>query len=260
MSISDRQNYLFIDYNSGDESSSNSTSDDSSSDEEDSIFLGDVDEFMAEVESKIHPHFREIAVSIKKDDVFGLSVALDNFNGNIDEDLIDGETALHYACQYYRRSCFELLLQRNANIEATNRVGSIPLHIACRLGSFRMVQTILNSTTNRDIINRMVQSVNMMGETPLHEAVVGIDINVIKLLFNVGASSNINGINKMLKSVDIFGKTPLHQAAIYGNARVVKLLLECGACPDITNYDGKIPWDLAKPNSNIRRVLEDDED
>ncbi|XP_047332001.1 ankyrin repeat domain-containing protein 2A-like [Impatiens glandulifera] len=184
MSILERQNYLFINYNSGDESSNSTSDDSSSSDEEDSIFLGDVDEFMAEVESKIHPHFREIAASIKKDDVFGLSVALDNFIGNIDEDLIDGETALHYACENYSRSCFELLLQRNANIEATNTRGSIPLHKAC----------------------------------------------------------------------------PLHEAATYGNARVVKLLLECGACTDITNYDGKIPWDLAKPNSNIRRILEENDE
>ncbi|XP_047332000.1 ankyrin repeat and SOCS box protein 13-like [Impatiens glandulifera] len=259
MSILERQNYLFINYNSGDESSNSTSDDSSSSDEEDSIFLGDVDEFMAEVESKIHPHFREIAASIKKDDVFGLSVALDNFIGNIDEDLIDGETALHYACENYSRSCFELLLQRNANIEATNTRGSIPLHKACVLGLFRIVQTILNSTTNPEIINRMIQSVNMFGKTPLHEAVVGRNINVIKLLFNVGAT-NIDGINKMLKSSDIFGKTPLHEAATYGNARVVKLLLECGACTDITNYDGKIPWDLAKPNSNIRRILEENDE
>ncbi|XP_047319493.1 ankyrin repeat domain-containing protein 39 homolog [Impatiens glandulifera] len=153
---------------------------------------------MAEFESKIHPQFKEIAAAIKKNDAYSLSVALDNFNGNINEDLIDGDTALHYACENYSQSCFE----------------------------------------------------------PLHEAV---DINVIKLLFNVRAT-NLDGINKMLKSVDIAGKTPLHQAAIYGNAKVVKLLLDFGASTEITDYNGKIPWDLAKPNSNIRRILEENDE
>ncbi|XP_047331973.1 integrin-linked protein kinase-like [Impatiens glandulifera] len=145
--------------------SSISTIDDSSSSDDDSISLDDVNKLMAEFESEVHPHFREIAAAIRNDDEFGLSVALDNFSGNIDQPLINGDTALNYACKRYSKLCFKLLLRRGCNIEAKTTSGEIPLHMACGSGLYKIVQIIFDYTADRDIINRMLQSVNMFGET-----------------------------------------------------------------------------------------------
>ncbi|XP_047327366.1 protein phosphatase 1 regulatory subunit 16A-like [Impatiens glandulifera] len=49
---------------------------------------------------------------------------------------------------------------------------------------------------------------------------------------------------------------PLHKAALFGNAKIVTLLLEVGASRYKTNRDGKIPYELAKPDSEIKRILE----
>ncbi|XP_047331981.1 poly [ADP-ribose] polymerase tankyrase-1-like [Impatiens glandulifera] len=89
---------------------------------------------------------------------------------------------------------------------------------------------------------------------PLHEAVSGRNINIVKLILDI-ETRNSGSINKMLEAVDIFGDTPLHTAALHGNYKIAKLLLRMGASTQKSNHHGKYPYELAKPNSELRRIL-----
>ena len=60
--------------------------------------------------------------------------------------------------------------------------------------------------------------------TPLLFASIKGTIEMVRLLFDIGAETNTK---------DSFGRTPLHIAAINGNLEMVKLLLRIGAVIDI---------------------------
>ncbi|XP_047339902.1 E3 ubiquitin-protein ligase mind-bomb-like [Impatiens glandulifera] len=212
---------------------SSSEYDFNSSDEEDTIETN---------ENNIAPHFKDMALAIKKRDVNGLQIAINNFTGNIDEYSIDGETALHYACKCYSRKSFELLVKRGANMEAKNKDGGIPLHTACDIGLFNIVEFIFNNISDRDIRKRMLNSIDSDGSTPMHNA-VSENIKIVELLLDIVIETdNSAGINKMLQAVNTYGDTPLHEAALYGKVKIVKLLLEVGASPHTRNNEGNVSF------------------
>ncbi|XP_047313631.1 serine/threonine-protein phosphatase 6 regulatory ankyrin repeat subunit B-like [Impatiens glandulifera] len=158
-------------------------------------------------ENNIAPHFKDMALAIKNRDVNGLQIAIDNLTGNIDENSIDGETALHYACLCCSRKSFEILVGRGANMETKNKDGAIPLHIACDNGSFNIVEFIFNNISDGDIKMRMLNSVDSDGSTPMHKA-ASENINIVKLLLNIDIETdNSAGISKMIQAVDIYGQT-----------------------------------------------------
>ncbi|XP_047339906.1 putative ankyrin repeat protein RF_0381 [Impatiens glandulifera] len=222
------------DFSSSEYDFSSSDSDFNISDEEDTIKTN---------ENNIAPHFKDMALAIKKRDVNGLQIALDNFTGDIDEYSIDGETALHYACKCYSRKSFELLVGRGANMEAKNKVGDIPLHTACDIGLFNIVKFIFNNISDGDIRKRMLNSIDSDGSTPMHKA-ASENIKIVELLLDIIIETdNSTGISKMIQAVNTYGDTPLHEAALYGKVKIVKLLLELGASTQTRNNDGMIDMD-----------------
>ena len=48
------------------------------------------------------------------------------------------------------------------------------------------------------------------------------------------------------------GETPLHRAAAYGTGEAVTILLEVGADPKARDNDGKLPFDYARDNEQLR--------
>ena len=82
---------------------------------------------------------------------------------------------------------------------------------------------------------------NKSGATPLHNAALGGNAEVVKLLLDHGAQMDARDQES--------GATPLAYAASLGRAEVVDLLLARGADAVIKNTRGQTPLELAEENN-----------
>ncbi|CAA0829712.1 Ankyrin repeat family protein [Striga hermonthica] len=136
----------------------------------------------------------------------------ENFDGNIDEPMEDGDTLLHLTCLYGHLNCVQFLLERGANLEAKDEDGAIPLHDACAGGYTEIAQLLINLANDPERVKRMVDTVDVEGDTPLHHAARGEYSDVIKLLLAHGASPT---------KTNIYGKTPVEFADIGTEAKKI---------------------------------------
>jgi len=85
-----------------------------------------------------------------------------------------------------------------------------------------------------------VNSVDCMGDTPLHVLAGRPDVYGAGLLLEQGAKPN---------AVGDMGETPLHVAVSVGSEEMIQLLLENGADPNISCEFGDTPMERAKARS-----------
>ncbi|XP_021753644.1 tankyrase-2-like [Chenopodium quinoa] len=136
----------------------------------------------------IPPHLRDLAAASQSGDLPALRLALDNLDGNINEPVEDGDTALHLTCLYGHLPCVQLLLERGAAVEAKDEDGALPLHDACAGGYTEIVQLLISRASDPECLRRMLETVDVEGDTPLHHAARGEHLDVIRLLLAHGAS------------------------------------------------------------------------
>ncbi|KAL3839710.1 hypothetical protein ACJIZ3_024301 [Penstemon smallii] len=160
--------------------------------------------------SDIPLHLRPLVFAAESGDLNALRLALDNFDGTIDEPVEDGDTVLHLACLYGHLDCVQFLLERGANIEAKDEDGGVPLHDACAGGYADIVQLLLDRANGPERVKRMLEAVDMEGDTPLHHAARGEYVNVVRLLLAHGASPS---------TANSYGKTPTELADAGTEAR-----------------------------------------
>lgn len=168
-------------------------------DVQDGLLEEDDDALIIDADSDTPPHLRDLAAAAQSGDLFALRLALDNLEGNIDEPVEDGDTALHLTCLYGHLHCVQLLLERGASLEAKDEDGAIPLHDACAGGYTEVVQLLIGRATDTECVKRMLDTVDAEGDTPLHHAARGEHSDVIRVLLAHGASPT----NK-----NIYDKTP----------------------------------------------------
>ncbi|KAJ6794572.1 ankyrin repeat and SOCS box protein 13-like [Iris pallida] len=172
--------------------------------EEDEIEDGFLEvEGEVEEESDIPPHLRPLAEAAQRGDADALRIALDDYNGSINDPIEDGDTALHLCCLYGYLSCVRLLLEKGASIESRDEEGAIPLHDACAGGFIEIVKLIIEYARDPDFVKRMLDTTDVEGDTPLHHAARGEHLDVVQLLLSLGASP---------KTTNLFGKTPAELA------------------------------------------------
>lgn len=119
----------------------------------------------------------------------------------------DGFTALHFAAFFSQENAANVLLQRGADVSAV--------------------------------------ASNATKVMPLHSAVTGRNLAVVRALLEHGAP--VNARQQM-------GWTPLHAAAQNGDLSVVELLLQRGADRAAANDDGVTALDLARKSGNPELV------
>ncbi|XP_073316983.1 uncharacterized protein [Primulina huaijiensis] len=186
---------------------------DGSDDEEGGLFEEERVEFGEEDDiyhSETPIHLRPLVSAAESGDINALRIALDNFNGSIDEPVEDGDTVLHLTCLYGHLTCVQFLLERGANLEAKDEDGGIPLHDACAGGHSDIVNELINHANDPERLKRMLETVDGDGDTPLHHAARGEYGNVVSLLLAHGASPTTTNID---------GKTPTELAEAGTDAR-----------------------------------------
>ncbi|KAE8657734.1 Ankyrin repeat family protein isoform 3 [Hibiscus syriacus] len=135
----------------------------------------------------------------------------------------------------------------NGNIDEPAEDGDTALHLACLYGYLPCVQILLERGAN-------LEAKDEDGAVPLHDACAGGFVEIVQLLLDRATDSGC--LKRILDSVDAEGDTPLHHAARGEHAEVIRLLLAKGASPTKTNTYGKIPQELADPETEAWRVFE----
>ncbi|KAF8085755.1 hypothetical protein N665_0648s0006 [Sinapis alba] len=173
-----------------------------------------------ESDHELSSNLRDLAAAAQSGDVVSLGTAIDNLNGRVDEPLEDNDSALHLACLYGHLPCVQLLLERGANMEVKDEDEAIPLHDACAGGYLGIVELLFSQASGPECVKRMIETVDIEGDTPLHHAARGEHLDVIRFLLGSGASPTIK---------NSYGKTPGELADINTDAwRILEVAIGGG--------------------------------
>jgi ankyrin len=135
---------------------------------------------------------------------------------------IDGRTALHYAAANNRVAVIQFLVDRNANVSATDANKFTPLHVAAKAGHQVVVGMLVAAGSDVNAVSKELQ-------TPLHVAAVAGHVEVVSQLIADKAS---------LDMVDANGYTPLQLAVRADKWPVAQLLVNRQAAYDIFSAAG----------------------
>ena len=139
-----------------------------------------------------------------------------------------GQTGLLNALKEPAPKVTRVLIESpKTDLDAVNNQGESALLLAALKGQ----QAEVNELLERDA------AVNKTGWTPLHYAVTGSHLTIMKQLIEKYAFIDAQSPN---------GTTPLMMAAMYGSNETVKLLIEEGADPLMKNQQGMTAADFAK--------------
>ncbi|XP_020290493.1 ankyrin-1-like isoform X2 [Pseudomyrmex gracilis] len=146
-----------------------------------------------------------------------------------------GTTPLHYAIQHEKMEIAELLFNHGANVNAGTNEGDTPLGLAVKRGHVDAVKMLINRGANVD-----VEFWN--GTTLLHDAIKNNKIEIAELLLNHGANVNASTNN---------GVTPLHLAVEKEFVDDVKMLIDRDANVNAESRNGTTPLHYAIENNTI---------
>lgn len=143
-------------------------------------------------------------------DLTATQMLLDAPNINIDAKRFDGATALMIAAHSNKNDVMKVLIDRGADVNATDKYGWTSLMLAARQGHLKIVQALLN----RSGIN--IDAKNIKGLTALIFAILYGKADVAKVLIHHGADVNLAKND---------GWTPLMSAAQHGHMTIAQTLL-----------------------------------
>jgi ankyrin repeat protein len=187
------------------------------------------------------------------------------------------QTALLVATSAGNHIAVQLLLERGANVNATDAGGYTSLMYAVNMGNEMMVNLMLQyealtevkvissgrtalglaARFGHDAIVRLllehgaeVEAVDNDGETALHDATFGGHLTVMEVLV-VQGHANVD-------AQDSSGQTPLMMAAEYGEDEAVHLLVQKGADVKLKDELGRtaLGWAMRRRNKAVVEHLE----
>ena len=134
-------------------------------------------------------------------------------------DTNDGNTALHLANNF---QVVKLLVDAEADVNAKNKNGDTPLHIAAKHGDAEVCRYLIANGAN-------VNATNVEKQYPIHFAAYYCNVDVFKLLTENGSPIDASDDNLF---------TPLHLASSQGCVELVKLLASDKKV-DVKSYERK---------------------
>jgi hypothetical protein len=145
------------------------------------------------------------------------------------------KTSLAHAAMKGREDTVRTLLTDGNDINAGNRNGETPLHLAAEQGNSDIVKILLEQGAMVDAVETAA------GYTPLHYAARQGHSDLCDLLIRFGADPDA-----LTENLD----SPLHLAIEKGRAGVVRVLLKYHARLDTKNRKGQTPLQLAEHLAN----------
>ena len=164
---------------------------------------------------------------------------------NTNPNILDGKknTPLHFAAFNANPKILQCLIASNANPNAQNRNGITPLHALCVQDASKslveMVNVLLeaNADPNVQLLHEL--------SSPLYDACVKGNLEVVKSLLKAKANSNIQDKNGNTPLVVTVGNTPSVVSKTPNQYEIVDALLQAGADPNIGNIENYTPLLLA---------------
>ena len=177
-----------------------------------------------------------------------LKLLITKYNVNPSSKGAKGRTILHLACRHGYAKLVETLLTQyslRADIVCRDDDGNIPLHLAALKGNETIAMFLITE------YKCPVDFKNYSKQTPLHLACCHGDDKLIKTLLTECAS-------ELLSKGDKKRYTPLHYAALNGNKNVVKLLITkyyvWNSNPSSKGADGRTILHLACYQGSVELV------
>ncbi|XP_076095731.1 uncharacterized protein LOC143066806 [Mytilus galloprovincialis] len=118
------------------------------------------------------------------------------------------------------------------------RQGYSPLHEAVLNENVDIVKLLVS-------LDADVRAPDIKGDSPLHYAALNENFDIVKILVSLGADVSVP---------DIEGHSPLHYAALNENVEMVKLLVSLGANLSVTNNEGDSPLHKSARNGHVEIV------
>jgi hypothetical protein len=147
--------------------------------------------------------------------------------------------ALARATARGREDTVRELLEQGSDINAGNRHGQTPLHLAAKQGNSELMRLLLEQGALVDAAE------SAAGYTPLHTAATQGRADLCELLIRYGAEPDVLTGNL---------ESPLHLAIEKGHAGVVAVLLKYRARLDVRNKNGLTPLQRAEQLKNMEIV------
>jgi ankyrin repeat protein len=169
------------------------------------------------------------------------------------------ESLLHVAARFDQYEMVKRLLGKGLDVNAKNRLGSIPLHLACITGSYPMVNDLLMKGSDYTVVNSR-------GKTPVSYVSNGKNPEVFKLFLekdkDILKTKSADGTDLLLYAIyagdtagfsyllkqglDVNSKdghnfTPLCMAVLYNNPEWIKALIKKGADVNYMANEGYSP-------------------
>lgn len=154
----------------------------------------------------------------------------------------DGNTPLHCASAHGQATVVKLLLDRGADVNATNAAQHSPLFVACLKGNRPVVRALLDRGAD-------VSAPDRDGSTPLHAACTVGDPQIVTWLLDRGAVVNARTVKDSY--------APLHVASYKNHTEAAKTLLRRGAAVNARTASGHTAVDIAceKKNQGLAMAL-----
>ena len=156
-----------------------------------------------------------------------------------------GDTPLHIAVRNGKINNVRILLEHHAQADEINNDRKTPLHIAAEVGSVEIAQLLKQYGANFNAKDKNDQ-------TPLIRATVHVRSNIVRFILEYPATPEMR--SKIVNAKDQNGNTALHVATDEEFHEIALLLLELGADVNVTNNDNKTPLEIAA-RINAQRLI-----
>ncbi|MEI7980616.1 MAG: ankyrin repeat domain-containing protein, partial [Bacteroidota bacterium] len=182
------------------------------------------------------------------------------------------ESLLHVAARYNQYEMVRKLLGKGLDVNAKNKLGSIPLHLACITGSYLMVNDLLSEGSDYSVVNSR-------GKTPVMYVSNGKNPDLFNLFLmkdkTILNSRSVDGTNLLfysimagdtagitflvtqgldVNSVDPNHFTPLCIAVLYDNPEMITAFIKKGADVNWITNGGNTPLLFAIDRDNLTVV------
>jgi ankyrin repeat protein len=183
-------------------------------------------------------HGTPLIDAVKRRDGAAINTLLDR-GADVNATEADGATALHWAAQLDDLETVELLLDAGASAAAANRFAVTPLELAANNGSAEIAARLLASGADPNARSRE-------GQTPLMSAALSGRVAALETLLAHGAE---------VDAAEAFrGQTALMLAAGEGNVDAMRVLIAAGAAVRAQSRSGFTPLLFAVRNAQVEAV------